>query len=140
MEGEAWPDALYVEADDGEEGKMEPSGGLWLRHMDPETGLAYHMNDETGASCVFYSFVRGKIRERGKYFDPSNVLGIGVRCSQAAENLKLRGSVYQLSRTAPVARLRTIPIQRSIIYEEYVSPLTHAYASDGHDTRRVCFC
>ena len=27
-----------------------PSGGLWIRHMDPETQLAYHMNDETGAS------------------------------------------------------------------------------------------
>ncbi|CAM9111323.1 unnamed protein product, partial [Laminaria digitata] len=27
-----------------------PSGGLWIRHMDLETQLAYHMNDETGES------------------------------------------------------------------------------------------
>ncbi|CAM9580062.1 unnamed protein product [Discosporangium mesarthrocarpum] len=26
------------------------SGGLWVRNIDPETGLAYHMNDETGES------------------------------------------------------------------------------------------
>lgn len=30
------------------EGDSTPSGGLWLRHMDPETGLVYFMNDETG--------------------------------------------------------------------------------------------
>lgn len=32
-----------------DEESTAPSGGLWVRHMDPETQLAYHMNDETGA-------------------------------------------------------------------------------------------
>lgn len=47
-EEEAWPEAAYLERGDSDDGVAEPSGGLWLRHMDPETGLAYHMNDETG--------------------------------------------------------------------------------------------
>lgn len=43
-------DEVYTDAEtvDGEEASA-PSGGLWIRHIDPETTLAYYMNDETGA-------------------------------------------------------------------------------------------
>lgn len=47
-----WAGAEYVyagmETGDSAESAI-PSGGLWIRHMDPETQLAYYMNDETGA-------------------------------------------------------------------------------------------
>ncbi len=50
-EGEAWIEVeeVYTGTDAGEDGEASgPSGGLWIRHMDPQTGLAYYMNDETG--------------------------------------------------------------------------------------------
>lgn len=34
--------------DTGLEENSAPSGGIWTRHFDPETGLTYYMNDETG--------------------------------------------------------------------------------------------
>lgn len=49
---DAWLEVgeVYVgeEQEDGGESSL-PSKGLWIRHMDPETELAYYMNDETGA-------------------------------------------------------------------------------------------
>lgn len=50
-DGEAWVEVeeLYTGTDAGEDGEESgPTGGLWIRHMDPQTGLAYYMNDETG--------------------------------------------------------------------------------------------
>lgn len=47
-EEETWAETLYLEREAGDDVVAEPSGGLWLRHIDAETGLAYHMNDETG--------------------------------------------------------------------------------------------
>lgn len=36
-------------ADAWEDGEASgPTGGLWIRHIDPQTELAYYMNDETG--------------------------------------------------------------------------------------------
>lgn len=47
---EEWLDTeeTYTIGEAGDGADSTPSGGLWLRHMDPETGLAYYMNDETG--------------------------------------------------------------------------------------------
>lgn len=50
-EGEAWVEVeeVYTGTDAGEDGEASgPTGGLWIRHIDPQTGLAYYMNDETG--------------------------------------------------------------------------------------------
>lgn len=74
--GEEWPDAVYVEGDDGDDGNAGPSGGLWLRHMDPETGLAYHMNDETGDFVYMIVWVRGRL---SFYTRPGLRLGGGGR-------------------------------------------------------------
>lgn len=42
--GEA-TDGIYMIVDLDE---MTPSMGLWVRYMDPQSELAYVMNDETG--------------------------------------------------------------------------------------------
>lgn len=50
-EGEGWEEVeeAYTGMDTGEEGEASgPTGGLWIRHTDPQTELAYYMNDETG--------------------------------------------------------------------------------------------
>lgn len=50
-EGEGWVEVeeVYMGADEGEdENDPGPTGGLWIRHIDPQTVLAYYMNDETG--------------------------------------------------------------------------------------------
>lgn len=49
-DGDVWLDVeeSYAGAETADEGESGPSGGMWVRHMDPETGLAYYMNDETG--------------------------------------------------------------------------------------------
>ncbi|CAM9143920.1 unnamed protein product [Ectocarpus sp. 12 AP-2014] len=52
-EGEGWEEVeeTYTGMDTGEEGEASgPTGGLWIRHIDPQTELAYYMNDETGES------------------------------------------------------------------------------------------
>ncbi|CAM9374241.1 unnamed protein product [Ectocarpus sp. 6 AP-2014] len=52
-EGEGWEEVeeAYTGMDTGEEGEASgPTGGLWIRHIDPQTELAYYMNDETGES------------------------------------------------------------------------------------------
>ena len=54
-DGEAWVEVeeLYTGTDTGEDGEESgPTGGLWIRHMDPQTGLAYYMNDETGEGRI----------------------------------------------------------------------------------------
>lgn len=44
---EEWPEmSLWQEEVGGDDATR--TGGLWLRHIDPETNLAYHTNDETG--------------------------------------------------------------------------------------------
>lgn len=50
-EGEAWVEVEEVYT--GEDGEASgPTGGLWIRHIDPQTGLAYYMNDETGERWI----------------------------------------------------------------------------------------
>ncbi|CAB1118067.1 unnamed protein product [Ectocarpus sp. CCAP 1310/34] len=52
-EGEGWEEVeeAYTGMGTGEEGEASgPTGGLWIRHIDPQTELAYYMNDETGES------------------------------------------------------------------------------------------
>lgn len=44
-----WLEAVLLDDEDSD-GDAESSGGLWLRQIDPETTLAYHMNDETGVA------------------------------------------------------------------------------------------
>ena len=50
-DGEGWVEVeeVYAGADMGEDAEASgPTGGLWIRHIDPQTELAYYMNDETG--------------------------------------------------------------------------------------------
>lgn len=50
-EEEGWIDVeeVYTGVDAGDYVEVSgPTGGLWVRHMDPQTELAYYMNDETG--------------------------------------------------------------------------------------------
>eukprot|EP00903_Cladosiphon_okamuranus_P007587 g7360.t1 len=52
-DGEGWVEVeeVYTSADAGEDAEESgPTGGLWIRHIDPQTELAYYMNDETGES------------------------------------------------------------------------------------------
>ncbi|CAM9179868.1 unnamed protein product [Ectocarpus fasciculatus] len=52
-EGEGWEqvEEAYTGMGTEEEGEASgPTGGLWIRHIDPQTELAYYMNDETGES------------------------------------------------------------------------------------------
>lgn len=61
-EEEGWVDVeeVYTGVDAGEDGEASgPTGGLWIRHMDPQTDLAYYMNDETGellSSSSFFAY------------------------------------------------------------------------------------
>lgn len=70
-EGWAEVEEVYIDGDPGDSGKpKEPSGGLWICHMDPQTELAYYMNDETGAhrpTCYCRWDVKSlRVNERGK--------------------------------------------------------------------------
>lgn len=50
-DGEGWVEVeeVYTGADVGEDEEASgATGGLWIRHIDPQTELAYFMNDETG--------------------------------------------------------------------------------------------
>lgn len=50
-EEEGWADSeeAYTGVVAGQDAEASgPTGGLWIRHMDPQTELAYYMNDETG--------------------------------------------------------------------------------------------